>query len=1660
MIEENILEWIELSDTIQRIDSYNNKINKFFKANYLLLQYADYSQYFYFLLIFLYFGQIWEMNILNVNTEGDGLLEVIKYLEKIFLFRELITNNAIFMILLIICLFSYIFSLILSLINVKLYTNNNKIIFLISINSIVNMLNAYYINGPSLEVAFSSILCYVDNKLVLCSFKNFSKFITLILCIFYGVILIISIFISSIYINDIGSINSSNVKSKTNNNYTTIIIAIKLLFFIFHFIFKFLIDNKNYVAIFVYYFMFIIANIFCSIYVYKDLFYYNYYINCAFHYGWYYSSWLSICIFLKQLIQIKDITLFIIFGFIIITIGFYSDEKYRSFQLVTEFNIFEANKLIYIEIYTCLLLDLIKRNDHKSKILISGVIKRFEEYLSSNSELNEQYYKLINDYHLQKKFTSHNELKILSIISIIYSYNIEKSRDVTDITLNMCYFLINKFKNPLYAIWLCTKIKTNTHAQSFYKYTLMEKIKDYLISKLNKNTNKLSIKHVQISSVILYYQYVDLFKIKIYDATCSQIEYFDILKNNITTQKTTENFLKIGEDILSLRQDILNLWEKIIALNPFSNESEKDYMIYLDTILQDDVLMRTEEKRFNTLKAEKLSERNNPYYSLFIQELSGVLLVDGYSYNGKIFYATPNFPSLFMFNGKEILNNSIDDLLPDVIQKFHRYVIEDAIKYSNLGYIFNKQRNVLLKGKNGLIFNVYLYVKPAPNLTYGLVYFAYLQKIQEQNFILICDENLIINGFTGMNQIGSNFTINNNYGLSYNINGHHVGKIIPEILLQMNYDIKTNTYSLSKNNIDLKGTLYSIHNLKDLDDKITKILEIIKEKKISEINNENKNSSFEEYEDFIKDIFSQQPKSYSIFFRIESHSFIRGKYKYNRIYIINDLLTGNENSVNMNSNINSNITDEDNLNLKENINQKKVKLKDLNEGNNFTVTESQIHKENCNPKLIRLKTEMNLKSNILNKDDVNNMHKQNNQKGIHLIEEAHLNSKQNIAESSNNNNNKSKNITFSKPSNPSSIITQSSAESAEFNKLKNEIINKNDSLYVKLMKFLTYIFIIFNVALIAYDYFCSRKAINSQIEFLRENLFFTHTKISIACIYNTAFNLKLIKSKIINDTGCIESLCQGIYSNLLQKCIKEVVNQKDNISYYYLDFQNIFNKKIKADLFIYNRTYTDTLSLGVDNFLNLMIAQGMKIIENLTEYFKEEKFEIIDIYLKNLLNNSLKLFFNSNYSGFDGKEKEEKCQKVASNPPVRLYISLVIITILNMIFTYYICKINNMEIYFLDRLINFTSNSFDEYIKKLEELKKKFRDDTNDEDDKNLDDLELKADDIDGKNDDNSKGNADKKDYGTNNSKNAKNKKNKQSKIQQQKLKKKKIMSQYFFKLNLVFGIVIGIILFLSLLYYILSLVINIKMKNNYNEFDSILTQINSVYLDSFQIFLTFKEQIELYYNTENRNILKILSDSEIERPKIGNSLMQITHSSKYSPQSLTMLDNIYNRDACIFLSNNNATKNVCESIFSSILTKGMEQAIVQMSIIITSCVDELKSLKENTSLNELYDRKNNYFNYETFVGEFMLESFLQTQKIFEVFRNDEKAYIFKYNRLTLVIFCIIYFFFLIAMIYSIYKYKNIINSFFNFIGIIPAKFIADDDYLYKTILKLEQDFY
>ena len=80
-------------------------------------------------------------------------------------------------------------------------------------------------------------------------------------------------------------------------------------------------------------------------------------------------------------------------------------------------------------------------------------------------------------------------------------------------------------------------------------------------------------------------------------------------------------------------------------------------------------------------------------------------------------------------------------------------------------------------------------MKCVPNLAFGLNYMAYLNKNKDKNFIIILDKDLKINGFTedfgqSITNEAENFIINrNNFGLTQSVIGHHIGMVIPDILL-------------------------------------------------------------------------------------------------------------------------------------------------------------------------------------------------------------------------------------------------------------------------------------------------------------------------------------------------------------------------------------------------------------------------------------------------------------------------------------------------------------------------------------------------------------------------------------------------------------------------------------------------------------------------------------------------------------------------------------------------------------------------------------------------------------------------------------------------------------------------------------------------------------
>ena len=1692
MIEQNILDWIELGDSIQKMDLYKKNLS-IFQLFYNISQQSHFSIYIYGFINFMYFAQILALNLFALNDiKGDLILEVIDYFKNVFLIEDLVENQKTFTILLSISVSIFLLSLLLLFINLILLNKKIKIRLLLTTNGILNILNIYYLNGPNLEIIFNSLKCFKgeENDFKVCSFKETKNIVILIICIIYGILIVVDFSVISLYINDIGCINGTNVNCRITSNFTIFMVLVKLIYFIFHFAIDTFIGQDNNTVNLLYYTCFLFFNVVMSIYALNSLFYYHHSLNIWIHIGWYFSAWFSICIFFKSLLKIKVVSLAVFTGIILISLGLYFHNYYSIFNLVTKFNIFEANNLKDIEKYNNLLLFLQRSNEHNDKILLLGVIERFEEYISSNPEINEQYQKLVNDKHLQKKFSSNNELTVLSIINIVYSYNIEKSKDIADLTFSMCYFLVNTCKNPTYAIWLCTKIKEKTHIQSYYKYVLMEEIKHYLINNLMKNKNKLSLRHVQISSVILYNQYIDLFKMKIYDATCSQIEYFDLLKNTTTTAKTTRNFLKIGEDILNLRKDILHLWDKMIILNPFNNESQKDYMIYIEIILQDDALMRSEEKKYNTIKTEKLSERNNIYYSMFLRDFNAILISDGYSYNGKILYTSPNFPSMFLFAGKEVLNYTIDDLLPDVVQSFHKYLIEDAIKFSNLSYIFKNQRNVLLKGKNGLLFSINLFVKPSPNLSYGLVYFSSIQKTPEQNVILILDENLIINGFTGIIQTGSTFAMNNNYGLTYGINGHHIGLIIPEILFQVNYEQNKNIFTLNQNGIDLKGTLYPLVNFQDLDKTIKKISEMIKSKKTAEIGTEAKSAFSQEYNNLVKNLNSMCPKYHSIFFQIEAHSFLRGKYHYYRIYIMNDLFSSNDDTnsiintdINIGSNDDKSVKSDKKKDLSNTALSKfsKMKQKTLNE----SAFDSKILKESLElnnknseiekkgEKLIRLKTE-DRKNNEIREENLAD--KNNGIKGIHLLGSNSNNNKndnrnnnkdnRNMDSSENKNNNNVNNLDMildlSRASSPSSILTQSSTDSVELNKIKNEITKKSDSFYVKVMKYLIYIYTIIVIIFIIIESAQASSVINKMIKFLKENSYFVRAKIDSAGIYSSFSGVKFIRDEYVPDNAC-EIPCSSSYKALIMKSLNDIESEKSNIYLFEEDLLNIINVKNNLSMHSLDPKIFNYLNLDLVNWLNIIIANSMKVYHNFSAFLtmpdNSDFIILYKNYLINTMDNSFK-FFYSNYTSFYGEEKEKRCEKIAKDSMFKIIILCALAVIILGVMGYYVAKINNIEIFYLERLINFNSNNFEEYLKRLDELKKKFRDDNNEEEDKNADegdnkdDLEMNEDNNSGK----KEGKRAQENMKNMANKNPKKKKSKQNKLILKRLEKKKIMSKYFYKVNCFFIVKVGIITITSIIYFIVSSLVTSKMKSNYYKFDSIIEEINNIYYNSYDIFLKIKKGIDEFVDNKGNGSMVLPKDSDIVKPKFGNVLMELMNNNRYSNNTLANFSILYNGDACSLISEG-IEKSLCSSVFSSILTRGIEQAVVQMGIVITSCLDELNSIKSINDLKVRFSKSESLKDYEAFMSKFFLNAFWVTQNIIDEFRKDEKEYIFRINNILLVAFVIIDFILFVAMVYFIYSYVNVLNSFLNFIGILPSKFISDDETLYQNIIQL-QEFY
>ena len=1567
MIENDIINWLEISESMKYIDIYGKPSRvKYFKLIHTMMNFKTFGSFWYLLLTLFYFLQVMMLVINDISESSDYSIILLKYISNIFLINEYLSNESFYsIVILVLSILTLVIILIYIYIQISLNLGKFYIRLPVTLLNYFNILLLDYLIGPIIMITLLSTKCDENNEHVLLHKKCFKDVSHLTVVVFSLLNLLFYLFYSfflAMYYNEVGAVNENKLSSRINCNYELFIHFFKCSLFILTYFNEYYQPNNKILRIIIQVYVCLFTTLLC-IYCYYEVLFYNNTLNIINLYGNAFIAWYTLGIILKEFLDINETSVLHILGWIIISIILFLLEDDRNDFLLTDFNIFQANSLKKIELFVQQLYNLISVNSIKNKTLLVGMIEKFETYFKRNYELNVKYTKLHEDEIVNKKITNKLELKILSIVYLIYEYHLNQDKFKNDILIILSYFLMNKFKKPTLAIYFCSKITVNNHKFLYLKFVLMEEIKDYLVFKITKATEMDTMSHIQISSMILYYIYEDLFKIKIYDAICSQIEYFEHLTNQNIDSKITQNFLKTGDDILLLRKKIMKLWEKIFQLNIYNEDCKKNYItIYLEKILQDDDLAKIEEKRIDTARKKKESEKTNLIYDLFKKEQSSILLIDGYLDMGRILYVTPNFQNVFDYSNNELMAGKIDNLLPKTIAEFHNELIENSIKFSRLEKIFKKPLETSIKGKKNGLFTVDIYIKTVPNFKFGLIYICYLKKISTNTFNIMLDKNLKITCYTDLGKEGNNSLNSQFFGKKLSLTNRNICVFIPEILKQIQY--KDESYSFLKNDIDLEGNFYPIENINEVETKVNLIIEKIKQTGYLKMNEEGDNQdTFKDYDELMFMIRKRYTKGSKIFYKIKTKIFLN-KYIIHLFQMSNDLARYNNKETIENS-------------LK---NEKDKKDKDNSESNSNDQNINIIQLENVKIDGDADKYKDN-KEGSSSRSSKNSKKKKKKKAKTITKNGEEGETPEDIKNNENKKTNEEKNEEENDNENESLKVQKNiNMDISTYKKLKSRIIKGEEVSWMIIMK---YVGLAFGIISLLFCYLFYTDEINNLKrinEYCDQNLVFNHSKISLACIYLVTKNLYYTKFKYIENSSCYgHDSCKDFYLETLSLCLNDLERITQNISFFHQDFIDIFYQSVEVNLMMYyNYINEGNFNITKANLLMLILSTSLDYSSNIDNYFNITH-SIYDIMNINIGSNSLNLFNDKTLVGFNKEKKRKNLSDLLNNYNDYAFIlELCIFIIFSSIFGILIYQVNKIELEYIRALIRFNSKDFEEYltttlfgVKELimnnsqDDILQNKNEDGENQSHKNHEEggadilnnnlkiatkgsqlFENKAPKITdlGEFENEQKT----KDHQENTKKEEekrhrkKNKGGKKGKFIGIKNLKIQAMSKYFKQMNIVFVIKVVVIFFITFSYFFVLIILEDYYEQILLNFDEIINEIEGVYKDGFQNLILLKNitssQIEyeieidkaeyyfklystytinnIIYTKENitsakdfslvKNILNDPSTIILSELKLGNSLMTILNDEGIDSNLREKINILYNGNSCsaLFLQN------------------------------------------------------------------------------------------------------------------------------------------------------------
>lgn len=1588
MIESQVVKILNLESRTGTIELYKNKKSlRFFNLMRMLMKQHNFSMFFYLVLRLIFPLQIL-VELLSLPFEtSDTITKLSTFFGYGLLVDSNITDKSTF------TGFStgvYIFAGVYILLIIYLWfcTKETKFLLPVRILAMLNFFLADLIFIPIVGITLRVIKCDGNSVHAFLGEACFSSgtHLTFLLISFVALVFFSTIvFIFNYYMNEIGSIGDSTAPARVNCNYELMANVLKFIFFVLTYVVKFLnfSDDTRKTMFLIVKFILLVFSIFMLVYINQRVHYFEPIYNLVTKTGWSFILWSTIISIVKQVCDLYDTTIFHLFGWITLYVIVSKKEIQNEQELLNDLNIFNLPSLKSLVTVNEKILNYCTTNKNyklSEKGTSTTLAKNFDEVLEREEELNINHKKFIYDVHVANKFRNKVDMSLLSLVNVTYEFYLHMRKTKSDLNeenvfLHTCYFLIKYLKNICYCSYLCTKVKITSHKNKFLHFQLTEYIKDKLIFKMNKISPTESIKQIQISTLLAYEYYLNLFFSKLHEEVNKQVSYFSIFKKemlsngdkggdsgiSLASNFKAENFLGMGEEIMSIKEEIESAYKQILLIYP-THEIKLQFFSYLNLVMDDEETIRNEEKIFSDKHMDYINDKGPIYKSLFNPN-SCIVIVDGFINLGALFYTTPNFTRLFGLENSQILNMTIHDLVPTAIEQFHYEVVMNGIKYSNLSTIFKKQRTLYIRGPYGQIAQGVVYIRNVPDLSNGMIYMVSVIKVEETHTACAgaLDENFIINGFTNM--------------MIFDIDPHtftlvHIAYYIPNIFLYIKFNKKLG-YHFDDLNEEHMGVFHRLMPDKGskrqlLDNKIEKLLKKIKADGTLKL--------MAEDEDLIaltQNVEAQSEASYTIVYKTVTKSFVNNKYKY---------FTMDINKLDVNMKFDTSVASSVN-----------------NSANNKQLT-----------------------TPIMAQEDVNEI------KGSEFFAKNLNNESSHLASVFSAN---------SATSNNSSIVVMSMKERLyNLTLSKKRLVREQGEIQqIKLMKIICLFFTLITIILSIVSSQIIEDNFYSINQFTVDNLLLNKTKIFMTCIYAYALNINDKKYPLYNDKT---SLTKGVL-----EYVKYVHKNTEAAITFSEDLRMQLEEKRKVYLTISNGEFT----LNTMAFINLILSNTLKYTSDLNN---AAEYAMNQILWNDLIRLTIQYVNDDTITGFSMDYQSEKFQYtsyfVTNN--ILFIINIVVIIVIIILFLFLSYTILQYEKKLLILAKNFKTPLFIKYLTNLLDINKNYNSANNNGENNQEEEGEEKKE----KEKDKKKGKKNKDD-----DKKEEGEKKMKGKRRQDDPKKKnndmnfERITNSFTRNCLATVFKIMVVLILSLFYYVVTIVL---INGN------VTTTLN---------FLQLKNNLELYFQTNFRNFFNIknklnkleeegVNSVVFDKPAIyslGNLLFEVKSYFPSDNANIVALDTLFTGNVCSLMPD----LKDCSTYQNAILTRGLDQAIVQTNLLLSNFIEEAPNIRKvNNTLVAVYDPTSFFPQYEQFITSHLYFSYkTYTDNIMalkEVFISSLLSNLYMLLYCFLGLWTISF----VLLLYIINKMRKLFFSLIIFFNIIPSKHMLDDVELTNDIIKLK----